>query len=86
MGAGIRNIDPQLGVAPYSLGDRFLLCSDGVTDGLWDRNLDELIRESPSSSGKSVAQRIVEEAVEKSGRDNATALVVEFLPPESPAS
>ncbi len=86
MGAGVRIIDPQVGVAPYALGDRFLLCSDGVTDGLWDRNLDELIREVPSSSGKSIAQRIVEEAVEKSGRDNATALVIEFLPTESPAT
>lgn len=80
MGAGLRQIDPQIGTTPYASGDRFLLCSDGVTDGLWDRNLDELVRETPPLAGKSVAQRIVDEAVEKSGRDNATALVLEFLP------
>ncbi len=83
MGAGLHHIDPQVGAVPYAVGDRFLLCSDGVIDGLWDRNLDELIRESPAASGKSVAQRIVEEAIEKSGRDNATALVLEFLPSET---
>ncbi|MBP7142108.1 MAG: serine/threonine-protein phosphatase [Opitutaceae bacterium] len=86
MGAGIRNIDPQVGIASYAIGDRFLLCSDGVIDGLWDRNLDDLIREAPASPAKSTAQRIVEEAIEKSGRDNATALVVEFLPAEPPVS
>lgn len=83
MGAGLRHIEPQVGTVPYAVGDRFLLCSDGVIDGLWDRNLDELIRETPVTPGKSVAQRIVEEAIEKSGRDNATAVVLEFLLPEA---
>ncbi|MBE7538703.1 MAG: serine/threonine-protein phosphatase [Opitutaceae bacterium] len=84
MGAGVRSLDPQLGFTPFGIGDQFLLCTDGVTDGLWDRNLEELIRDSPAPPAKSVAQRIVEEAVEKSGRDNATALVVQICPPAGP--
>lgn len=84
MGAGLREAEPDLGCCPISVGDRFLLCTDGVIDGLWDRHLDELVRdETTLPEGQSLAQRIVMEAVEKSGRDNATALVFQF--PESPA-
>jgi hypothetical protein len=49
-------------------------------------HLDELVRdEATLPAGQSLAQRIVLEAVEKSGRDNATALVFDFrgAPPSS---
>lgn len=81
IGAGIKNLDPHVGEVSFSPGDRFLLCSDGVIDGLWDRHLDELVRENSAlHPSESTAQRIVREAVEKSGRDNATALVIEIHP------
>jgi protein phosphatase len=86
MGAGLREAEPDVGCCPVSTGDRFLLCTDGVIDGLWDRHLDELVRdEATLPAGQSLAQRIVLEAVEKSGRDNATALVFDFrgAPPSS---
>ena len=65
-------------------GDRFLICSDGLIDGLWDRQLEEFIR-TPPADGKNLspAQRLVEEAVQASGRDNTTALVVEVVAPPS---
>lgn len=81
MGAGLKTIDPQIGAVGYEPGDRFLLCSDGVIDGLWDRQLEDLVRETlPTQETRSTAHRIVAEAVEKSGRDNATAVVVELMP------
>lgn len=89
MGAGLREAEPDVGCCPVSTGDRFLLCTDGVIDGLWDRHLDELVRDDTTlPAGQSLAQRIVLEAVEKSGRDNATALVFEFRggPPVSAAA
>lgn len=86
IGAGIKHLDPHFGSTAHSPGDRFLICSDGVTDGLWDHHLDELIRETKGpKASQPAAQRIVEEAVEKSGRDNATALVIEIGPPTTPA-
>ncbi|MBM3873681.1 MAG: serine/threonine-protein phosphatase [Verrucomicrobia bacterium] len=86
MGAGLREAEPDLGSCPVGVGDRFLLCTDGVIDGLWDRHLDELARDDASlPAGESPAQRIVREAVEKSGRDNATALIFEFLDGPTPA-
>jgi len=80
LGAGNRFVRPQFGDVPCEAGDRFLLCSDGVVEGLWDRALEELLREPPGASvATPPACRIVESAVAESGRDNATAVVVEVL-------
>jgi serine/threonine protein phosphatase PrpC len=86
LGAGNQFVDPHLGVVDHQPGDRFVLCSDGVTDGLWERHLDELVRTPPPErAGQPIAQRLVEEAVAQSGRDNATAVVVDILPPLAPS-
>lgn len=85
LGAGHQFAEPHLGTVAHQPGDRFLLCSDGVTDGLWDRHLEELVRTPPPERAtQSPAQCLVEEAVAKSGRDNATAIVVEIISPVSP--
>lgn len=72
LGAGHQFLEPQAGAIGCNPGDRFLLCSDGVTEALWDRRLADLLAEPATAS------RIVAEAVEASGRDNATAVVVEL--------
>ncbi len=75
LGAGHQFIDPHIGAVGYRPGDRFLICSDGLIDGLWDRRIEEIVR-----SGKPIsemARDLVEEAVAESGRDNTTAVVVE---------
>jgi serine/threonine protein phosphatase PrpC len=78
LGAGNRYIHPQLGELALSPGDRLLLCTDGVIEGLWDSGLEDLIR-FPSAEMKALppARRLVERAVAVDGRDNATALVIE---------
>ncbi len=79
LGAGHQFVDPQIGAVGHRPGDRFLLCSDGLIDGLWDRQLDEIIRTPASEQARqNVAQRLVNEAVTASGRDNTTAVVVEL--------
>lgn len=80
LGAGHQFLFPHIGVLEYSAGDRFVLCSDGVTDGLWDRGIEELLRE-PTNSQRALpeASRLVLTAVSESGRDNATAVVVEAV-------
>ena len=85
LGADHQFIEPHIGVVTHQAGDRFLICSDGLIEGLWDRQLDELIRTPPpESAGQTPAQRLVEEAVQSSGRDNTTAVVVEILPDTLP--
>jgi serine/threonine protein phosphatase PrpC len=76
LGAEHQFIEPQFGALPGVPGDRYLLCSDGLIEGLWDRQLEEIVREP---SPVPVAQRLVEAALERAGRDNITALVVEVL-------
>jgi protein phosphatase len=76
LGAGHQIVEPQLGAMNCQAGDRFLLCTDGVIDGLWDQRLGEFLA-SPGEE-KARAARIVEQAVQESGRDNCTAVVVEF--------
>ena len=78
LGAGNQFVDPQLGAVAFEQGDRFLLCTDGITDGLYDQQLAELLR-TPSAAEIEMnpAQRLVRHALNYSGRDNTTALVIE---------
>ena len=80
LGAGNRYVKPQLGRLPCRPGDRFLLCTDGVTDGLWDHAIEEIVRHpSIDASKHTLAGQLVNTAISESGRDNATGLVVEIL-------
>jgi protein phosphatase len=78
LGAGNQFVDPQVGAVCFEPGDQFLLCTDGVTDGLYDNSIADLLRSpTPAEAGMNPAQRLVHFAVQQSGRDNATALVIE---------
>ena len=83
LGAEHQFIEPQFGALPCTPGDRFLLCSDGLIEGLWDRQLEEMIREPATTP---IAQRLIEAALERAGRDNITALVCEALAVPAPQS
>lgn len=71
LGGRTLKVDPHLGRVGCSTGDRFLICSDGLIDGMWDRRIDEMAREDLS------ADRLVAYAVAESGRDNTTAMLIE---------
>ena len=82
LGAGTQFIEPHIGAIAHAPGDRFLICSDGLVDGLWDRRIEEFIRRHPSAPGDAAAAKgLVEEAVMSSGRDNTTAVLVEIPAP-----
>ena len=55
-------------------GDRFMLCSDGVTDGVEDEKLQELL--SASDDPQETAKTIVAAAEAGGSRDNITCLIV----------
>ena len=79
LGAGHQIIDPQVGTVGLEPGDRFLLCSDGLNDGMWDRRIGEMLRQGEIEDGTpgGLAAAMVKESVAESGRDNTTALVIE---------
>jgi len=73
-------IDPQVNAVAYQVGDIFLLCTDGLVEGLHDHHLVELLRPQESvGSHTNLAHRLVEESLQKDGRDNTTALVIQVV-------
>jgi serine/threonine protein phosphatase PrpC len=77
LGGGNQFVEPQVGAVAYQPGDRFLLCTDGLIDGFYNSELEELLR-APDLA-EHPAGRLVQLAVERSGRDNTTALVVDVV-------
>jgi serine/threonine protein phosphatase PrpC/predicted Ser/Thr protein kinase len=82
LGSGNQFVNPQIGELKAEAGDRYLLCTDGVTEGLWDRALQDILDEAanhPTDVNASAAVKIVRTAVDENGRDNATAIVIEVV-------
>ena len=77
LGAGHQFVTPQVGAVGYEAGDRFLLCTDGVTDAIFNDQLREIISETHATL--SPAHHLVEEAVSRSGRDNTTSMIIKTL-------
>ncbi|MFM2221466.1 MAG: hypothetical protein RLZZ553_1214 [Verrucomicrobiota bacterium] len=77
LGGGNRNIEPQVGRIAWENGDRLLLCSDGLIDGLWDRRIEDIARRDAPDGVLSTID-LVREAVSDSGRDNTTAILLEL--------
>ncbi len=74
---------PEAGSEQVLPGDVFLVCSDGLNDGLWDHEIEKVLAgvRSPSDVRPAV-RRLVEAAKSGSGRDNITAVVALAGPPE----
>jgi len=78
LGGSNQFVEPQLGAVGFEPGDQFLLCTDGVTDGLFDGAMLDVLRSGPSAErAENPARALVSAAVENSGRDNTTALVIQ---------
>ena len=72
IGGGPQFVDPQVGSPCRAIGRRLSLCTDGLTEGIYNGHLAELLRAEDSH----LAKTLVEVAVKNDGRDNTTALVV----------
>ncbi len=80
LGGGNQFVDPQVGAVACERGDIFLLCSDGLTEGLYDHQLIELLRDTGArATDHNPARQLVEVAVKNYGRDNTTAMVIEVV-------
>ena len=69
-------VEPDTGEFAVLSGDVYLLCSDGLSDGLWDLELAEGLAAAANGTppGK-VASTLVARANAASGKDNITAVV-----------
>ena len=80
LGGGNQFVDPQVGTVACRTGDIFLLCTDGLVEGLHDSHLAGHLRSSDfAGPDANLAHRLVELAVKNDGRDNTTALVIQVL-------
>jgi len=80
LGGGNQFVDPQVGRVDCQAGDLFLLCSDGLVEGLHESHLVEQLR-APVVAGSdgNPAHRLVDLAVKNDGRDNTTAMVIQVV-------
>jgi serine/threonine protein phosphatase PrpC len=79
LGGANQFVTPQTGAVKCSRGDIFLLCSDGLSEGIFDHALVELLRQNPGTTHTTPANLLVETAVNNFGRDNTTAIVVQVV-------
>ncbi|HEX3801064.1 MAG TPA: PP2C family serine/threonine-protein phosphatase [Verrucomicrobiae bacterium] len=78
LGGANQFVDPQVGAIGCEAGDVFLICSDGLIDGLYDHQIADLIKPSRRRKKEiNPAQQLVQAALETGGRDNITALVIQ---------
>jgi serine/threonine protein phosphatase PrpC len=73
---GMDAAHPDLSTRTVRAGDRYLLCTDGLLDGLNDALIAELVR---GTDPEKSCPALVEGAYHAGGRDNITAVVVEVL-------
>ncbi|MBE5801790.1 MAG: serine/threonine-protein phosphatase [Clostridiales bacterium] len=69
---------------PYVAGDRFLLCSDGLTDMLSDYEIASIL--SVAQPVEAVSEALVNRAKANGGRDNVTVVVVEVAEVDQPVN
>ena len=67
-------IEPFLSKGECVIGDRFLVCSDGVTDMLTNEEIFNIISEKPVEEAMT---ELVDAALERGGKDNTTAILLE---------
>ncbi len=69
--------DPDLSVRELHLGDRYLLCSDGLSDFVTAETIHEILTDAPDP--EQAADRLVEVAVKASSRDNITVVLADVV-------
>lgn len=81
IGGGCQFLKPQVDSSSLDHGDWFLICSDGIVDGLWNKNIATCFEEAEKdgSGAQEVANRMLEWACREAGADDTTLFVVRVL-------
>ncbi len=82
------DVNADVWVVPMLVGDRYVVCSDGLVDEVDDAELAGIV--GGNHSAQTVAQQLVDAANSNGGRDNITVVVVDVaddtIAVESPAT
>ncbi|WP_404390080.1 PP2C family protein-serine/threonine phosphatase [Humibacillus xanthopallidus] len=69
--------EPDTSLREAKIGDRFLLCSDGLSDFVGADVIEEILREAATPAD--AAERCIEVALKASTRDNVTVIVADVV-------
>ncbi len=74
IGGGHQSVCPHFAVVPFLPGDRFLICSDGLIDGVWERHISEAL--ASLTHPQETAEKLIKRAVDNSGIDDTTLIAI----------
>jgi protein phosphatase len=77
------DIEVDTMILPIEAGDRFLLCSDGLSDMVPEDRIAEILA-GPSKDPEGPARQLLSEALEAGGSDNITIVLVDVKKQEKP--
>lgn len=77
VGGGHRQVCPHFAAVGYQAGDRFLLCSDGLIDGVWERHISEAL--TADSAPGECCGILLKRAIDNSGIDDTTIVVIHIV-------
>lgn len=75
IGGGHENICPHHAAIPFRTGDRFLLCSDGLIDGVWERQIANALN-TDDFHPETAVNTLIKRAIENDGRDDTSAIAL----------
>lgn len=74
IGGAHQNVCPHFAAVPFQPGDRFLICSDGLIDGVWERHICNAL--AAPVSPEETTHTLLKRAIDNSGIDDTTLIVV----------
>jgi PPM family protein phosphatase len=81
IGGGHQSVCPHFAAVPFHPGDCFLVCSDGLIDGVWERHIMDAL--ACSTEPNETASKLLKRAIDNSGIDDTTLIVVRVLEGDS---
>ncbi|MCU0779609.1 MAG: serine/threonine-protein phosphatase [Akkermansiaceae bacterium] len=76
VGGGHAAVCPHFAAVPYQPGDRFLICTDGLIDGVWERHIGDALARCAPSRPEDTTQTLARRAITNSGVDDTTLITV----------
>ncbi|MGY8690672.1 MAG: PP2C family protein-serine/threonine phosphatase, partial [Verrucomicrobiales bacterium] len=78
IGAGLQEIKPQIGTISPVSEDWFLMCSDGLIGGLWDKHVKQMLGDTtPDTAPADLTQMLLRKSLADDGRDNVSLVTIQ---------
>lgn len=77
VGGGHKKVCPFLAAVPYQAGDQFILCSDGLIDGLWNKHIHSAFTTHEGNLPE-LTEALISRAIENAGSDDTTIITLKI--------